>query len=112
MLIEYQTTKPEGILKLLQIVPKNCWINFKTNVSAKSLNSREGFYGKIGQTRKKLDKLTIYFYLNRILLSFSMVNLVNLYFLRKHTQFCFNIPYSICCRIILVYSVVSVSLYS
>ena len=47
MLIEHQTTKPKGILKLLQIIPKNCYINIKTNVSTERVNSRLEFYGKI-----------------------------------------------------------------
>ena len=53
--MEYQTTKPERILKLLLIIPRNC------------LNSRVEFNGKTEQDRKNLDKLTIYFFFNRIL---------------------------------------------
>ena len=48
MLIEHQTTEPERILKLLQIIPMNCWINCKTNVITEGLNSRvENFMKKV-----------------------------------------------------------------
>ena len=50
MLMEHQTTKPEQILKLLQIIPMNCWKNCKTNVSPERLNSCVEFDGKNDQT--------------------------------------------------------------
>ena len=52
MLIEQQTTKPEGIQKLLRIMPKNCLINCETNVSTKRLNNRVEFHGKNGEPKK------------------------------------------------------------
>ena len=52
MLLEHQTTKPEGILKLLQIIRKNFLIDCKTNISTKRLNSPVEFHGKNGQPRK------------------------------------------------------------
>ena len=52
MLIEYQTTKLEGILKVLEITPKNCWINCKINVSTERLDSHVEFHGKNDQPRK------------------------------------------------------------
>ena len=56
--MEHQTTKPEWILKLLQIIPMNCWINCKTNVSIERLNSRVEFHGKMTNlSTKNLDKL-------------------------------------------------------
>ena len=55
MLIEHQTTMPEGILKLLQIMTKNCWINCKTNVNTERFNSSVEFHGKNGQPRKTYE---------------------------------------------------------
>ena len=52
MLMGHQTTKAERILKLLQIVPRNCQINCKTNVRTERLNSRVEFHGKNDQPRK------------------------------------------------------------
>ena len=52
MLIEHQTTKPEGILKLSQIIPKNCWIICKINVITERSNSRVELHEKNGQPRK------------------------------------------------------------
>ena len=49
--MEHQTTNPERILKLLQIIPRNCWINCKTNVSTERWNSRVEFHGKNDQPR-------------------------------------------------------------
>ena len=69
--MEHQTTKPKKILKILQITQITAWMNSKTNVSTKRLNSRVEFHGKIYQPGKKLDKLTIYFCLNRILWAFQ-----------------------------------------
>ena len=47
------------------------WINCKNNVSTERWNSRVEFHGKNNQPRKNLDKLTIYFFLNRILWAFQ-----------------------------------------
>ena len=52
MLVEHQTTKSKGILKLLQIIPKSCLVNYKTNVGTERLNSRVEFCGKYDQPRK------------------------------------------------------------
>ena len=50
--MEHQTTKPERILKLLQIMPRNCWMNCKTNDITERWNSLLEFYGKNDQSRK------------------------------------------------------------
>ena len=73
---------PESIVKIVPV--------------SERLNSPVEFHGKYDQTRKKLDKLTIYFFSKTILWAFSMVNLVSLFLLGKHKQTCFIIPYSIC----------------
>ena len=52
MLMEHQTTKSERILKLLQIILMNCWINCKTNVSTEMLNSRVDFHEKMTNLKK------------------------------------------------------------
>ena len=62
MLIEHQTTKPERISELTRAA----WMNCKTDVSSERWNSRVECHGKNDQSRKKLDKLTIYLLLNRI----------------------------------------------
>ena len=60
MLMEHQTTKPEGILKQLHLYQETAWINCKTKVSTKRWNSRVEFHGQNDQPRKKLDNLKIY----------------------------------------------------
>ena len=66
--MEHQTTKPERILKLYcKLYQETAWINCKTNVSIEMWNSRVEFHEKNDQPRKNLDKLTIYFFLNRFL---------------------------------------------
>ena len=55
--MEHQTTKSERILKLLQIILKNCWINCITKVSTEKWNSRVEFYGKYDQPSKILINL-------------------------------------------------------
>ena len=55
--MKHQATKPERILKLLQIIPRNCWINCKTNVINERWNSPVEFHGKNDQPRKNLINL-------------------------------------------------------
>ena len=50
--MEHQTTKPDRVLKLLQIIPKNCWINCKSNVSTESWKSHVEFHRKNDQPIK------------------------------------------------------------
>ena len=50
--MEQQTTKPDRILKLLQITRRNCQINCKANVSTKGWKSRVEFHGKNDQLIK------------------------------------------------------------
>ena len=71
------------------------WINCKTNVITERWNSRVEVHGKNNQPRKNLDKVAIYYFLNRILWAFrwktlsisicceSINNSVSLF----HTQF-------------------------
>ena len=59
MLMEHQTTKPEGILKQLHLYQGTVLINCKTNGSTKRWNSPVEFHGKNDQPSKKLDKLKI-----------------------------------------------------
>ena len=68
--MEHQIAKPERILKLLQIIPRNCLNKLLTNVRTERWNSREEFHGKNDQSRKNLDKLTIYVFLERTLWAF------------------------------------------
>ena len=80
MLMEHQTTKSERVLKLLQLIPRNClndyklyqgipWINCKTNVSTERWNNRVEFMEKVTNLEK------IYFFLNRILWAFQWYTL-------------------------------------
>ena len=50
--MEHQTTKPERILKLLQIIQRNCRLNCKTNAITARRNSRVEFHGKNDHPRK------------------------------------------------------------
>ena len=66
--MELLTTKPERFLnyyKLYQIIP-TAWINCEANASTERWNSLVEFEGKKWPSKKNLDKLTIFFYLNRI----------------------------------------------
>ena len=49
--MEHQTTKTDRIIKLLQIMTRNYWINW-TNVSTEKWNTRLEHHGKNDQPRK------------------------------------------------------------
>ena len=57
----------ENYYKLYQ---GTAWINCKTNVSTERWHIRVEFHERNGQPRINLDKLTIHFFLNRILWTF------------------------------------------
>ena len=90
ILMEHQTTKPERILKLLQIIPRN-WLNKLWNCQYRKVKWSCRISWKNDQPRKNLDKLTIYSPLNRILFNFMSVSIccesVNKSVSLFHTQF-------------------------
>ena len=69
ILMKHQTNKPKWILKLLQIIPRNCWINCKSRSIRRGKKSCRNSWTK-WPTWKNSGKLTIYFYLNKILWAF------------------------------------------
>ena len=54
-------------LNICKLYQGAAWINSKTNVSTERWNSRVEFHEKIDQPTRNLDKLAIYFFLNRTL---------------------------------------------
>ena len=55
---------------LYKLYQGTAWINCKTNISTERGSSRVKFHRQNDQPRKNLDKLTIYFFFNRISLAF------------------------------------------